>query len=99
MIAGVVWASADLCMQVIVYSCFPLSCCRRSESYSRPPSYNRAVFRFFRYYWAAERGAAGEDCSATYHHCPADLEDVVNISVLNFWQRLASLVSIKLSDE
>lgn len=82
-----------------MYSCFPSLFYRKSESLSRPASYSRAVFRFFRYYWAAERGAAGEDCSATYHSCPADLEDVVNMSVLSFWQRLASLVSIKLSDE
>lgn len=86
-------------MQVIKCSWFPFPCCRRSESLSRPPSYSRAVFRFFRYYWAAERGAEGEDCAATYRHCPAEIEDVVNMSVLNFWQRLASLVSIKLSDE
>ena len=78
---------------------FFLSCCRKSESLSRPAFYSRAVFRFFRYYWAADRGAAREDCPVTYHRCPADLEDVVNMSVLSFWQRLASLVSIKLSDE
>lgn len=72
---------------------------RKSESFSRPSSYSQEVFRFFRYYWAAERGVAGEDCRHAYYQCPADLEDIVNMSVLSFWQKLASLVSIKLSDE
>ncbi|XP_045134502.1 uncharacterized protein LOC123518036 [Portunus trituberculatus] len=76
-----------------------LSALKKSESLSRPAFHSHAVFRFFRYYWAAERGAAGEDCRLTYYRCPAHLEDVVNMSVLSFWQRLASLVSIKLSDE
>ncbi|XP_063875139.1 uncharacterized protein LOC135108284 [Scylla paramamosain] len=76
-----------------------LSALKKSESLSRPAFHSRAVFRFFRYYWAADRGAAGEDCRVIYHRCPANLEDVVNMSVLSFWQRLASLVSIKLSDE
>lgn len=76
-----------------------LSALKKSESFSRPSSYSQEVFRFFRYYWAAERGVAGEDCRHAYYQCPADLEDIVNMSVLSFWQKLASLVSIKLSDE
>lgn len=76
-----------------------LSALRKSESFARPSTYSPAVFRFFRYYWAAERGVAGEDCGHAYSQCPAGLEDIVNMHVLNFWQNLASYVSIKLSDE
>ncbi|KAG7175359.1 putative DM4/DM12 family-like protein 19, partial [Homarus americanus] len=76
-----------------------LSALKKSESFSRPSTYSPVVFRFFRYYWAAERGVAGVDCGHAYSQCPADLEDIVNMSVLNFWQNLASFVSIKLSDE
>lgn len=76
-----------------------LSALKKSESFSRPSVYNPVVFRFLRYYWAAERGVANESCSHAYYRCPADLEDIVNMRVLSFWQNLASFVSIKLSDE
>lgn len=100
---------------------------KKSESVKRPRTYHPAVFRFFRYYWAAERGAAaarkegdesagrtekwtgkrgkgvkgpaGSACRLAYPKCPADLEDIVNMRVLRFWQQVANYVSIKLSDE
>nr|XP_053630468.1 uncharacterized protein LOC128687150 [Cherax quadricarinatus] len=76
-----------------------LSALKKSESFSRQSLYSPAVFRFFRYYWSAEMGAARGDCAHAYPQCPADLEDIINMSVLNFWQSLASYISIKLSDE
>lgn len=76
-----------------------LSALKKSESFPRPTVYNPVVFRFLRYYWAAERGVAGENCGHIYYKCPADLKDIVNMGVLKFWQNLASYVSIKLSDE
>lgn len=76
-----------------------LSVLRKSEGYSRPETYEPSVFRFLRYYWAAERGAEGGDCASLYDQCPADLSDILNMRVLGFWQKLASLVSFKLADE
>ncbi|XP_068241708.1 uncharacterized protein [Palaemon carinicauda] len=76
-----------------------LSALKKSESFPRPTVYNAVVFRFLRYYWAAERGVSDYSCDHAYHRCPAGLEDIVNMRVLTFWQSLASLVSIKLSDE
>lgn len=78
-----------------------LSVLRKSESASRPATYEPSVFRFLRYYWAAERGAEvnGTDCDRLYDQCPADLKDILNMRVLGFWQKLASLVNIKLADE
>ncbi|XP_045590097.2 uncharacterized protein [Procambarus clarkii] len=76
-----------------------LSPLKKSESLSMVSANSPAVFRFFRYYWAAERGVAGADCGHAYSQCPADLDDIVNMRVLNFWQNLASYVSIHLSDE
>lgn len=76
-----------------------LSVLRKSEGYSRPETYEPSVFRFLRYYWAAERGAEGGDCASLYDQCPADLKDILNMRVLGFWQKLASLVSFKLADE
>jgi len=78
-----------------------LSVLRKSEGAPRPSTFEPSVFRFFRYYWAAERGADkdGGDCGRLYDQCPADLSDILNMRVLGFWQRLASLVNIKLADE
>ncbi|XP_066973540.1 uncharacterized protein [Macrobrachium rosenbergii] len=76
-----------------------LSALKKSESLQRPTFYNAVVFRFLRYYWAAERGVSNYRCDHAYHQCPAGLEDIVDMRVLTFWQNLASLVSIKLSDE
>jgi len=76
-----------------------LSVLRKSEGYSRPETYEPSVFRFLRYYWAAERGAEGGECARLYEQCPADLRDILNMRVLGFWQKLASLVSFKLADE
>jgi len=80
-----------------------LSVLRKSEAYTRPEIFEPSVFRFLRYYWAAERGAdsggdAG-DCARLYEQCPADLRDILNMRVLGFWQKLATLVSFKLADE
>ncbi|XP_064119998.1 uncharacterized protein LOC135224680 [Macrobrachium nipponense] len=76
-----------------------LSALKKSESLKRPTLYNAVVFRFLRYYWAAERGVSNYRCDHAYRQCPAGLEDIVDMRVLTFWQNLASLVSIKLSDE
>jgi len=78
-----------------------LSVLRKSEGFSRPATFEPSVFRFFRYYWAAERGADvnGGDCGQLYNQCPADLRDILNMRVLGFWQKLAKFVNIKLADE
>lgn len=76
-----------------------ISVLRKSEGYSRPETYEPSVFRFLRYYWAAERGADNGDCARLYDQCPADLRDILNMRVLGFWQKLATLVSFKLADE
>jgi len=78
-----------------------LSVLRKSEGFSRPATYEPSVFRFKSYYWAAERGADSNagDCGLLYDKCPADLRDILNMRVIGFWQKLASLVNIKLADE
>ena len=82
-----------------LYNLFFFFFCRKSETYDRPTTYIKPVFRLFTYYWAAKRGAAGEDCQEKYPICPAITSDVINMGTLGLWQTISSFISIKLSDE